>query len=179
MAITKILASPSVALVGQRVQLAPVGSYSSALDLRWYLASAPPDSALLTLATFEAEGKKRTDARLKTNAGGAEFIADKPGLYQVYVYPTTLYRFKRQFGGAVPAAGESAELDNEEDALPAYAGGTAAVTPVGASSGVALPLRIVESATTTIGIGAHAGAGRCWRARRRIWRARLTLSSPR
>ncbi len=151
MAITHITASPSVALVGQQVQLAPVGSYSSAFELRWYLSTAPPDSALLTLATYEAEGKKRLDARLTVNAGGASFTPDKPGLYQVYLYPTTLYRFKRGYGGAVPATGESAELDNEEDALPAYAGSTAAVTPVGSAVGTVLNLFAAQERKRTFG----------------------------
>ena len=73
MALTSIFASPSVALVGQKVQLTPVGAYDTALELRWYLATAPPSSSLLTLATYETEGKERADARLKANNG--EIIA--------------------------------------------------------------------------------------------------------
>jgi hypothetical protein len=150
MAITKINASPSVALVGQKVQLAPVGSYSSALELRWYLYSAPADDGkTITLSNYAALGKKREDARLTPNAGGATFAPTSSGRYDLLVYPTTLYRFRRGYAGAVPAAGQSAELDNEEDALPAYAGGTAAAIPVGASSGVPLAFWVTEEASRT------------------------------
>jgi hypothetical protein len=152
MAITKINASPSVALVGQKVQLAPVGSYSSALELRWYLYSAPADDGkTITLSNYAALGKKREDARLTPNAGGATFVPTSSGLYEIYVYPTTLYRFRRGYAGAVPAAGQSAELDNETEALPAYAGGTAAVTPVGSSPGVALQFYVAQERKRTFG----------------------------
>jgi hypothetical protein len=153
-AIERINPSPPIALVGQKVQLAPVGSYSSALELRWYLTSAPADSKLLTLATYADLGKKREDARITPNAGGASFTPDVPGLYEVLVYPTTLYRFRRGYAGAVPAAGQSAELDNEIDALPAYAGGTAAAIPVGASAGVALSVWVAQARSRNVGFGA-------------------------
>jgi hypothetical protein len=148
MAISSLQASPAVSLPGQAVQVCPVGTWETALELRWYLSAAPASSALPTLETYEDLGKERASIRLESNASGATFTPDVPGQYTVALYPTTIYRFHKGYSDALPATGELAQADNEEDALPAYAGGTAAVTPI------TLDVWVADSISMTIGQGA-------------------------
>lgn len=150
MPITDLNLAPEFAGVGQQVTCVPVGT-PAGQERRYYLLSAPPGSTLVTLATYEGLGKKLSDARLKVDGSGQGlFTPDVSGVYKVIVRDITVYRFVPHYGGHVPASGEATELDNEEAALPSYAGGTAQASDV-PSGGVAAS--VYERKSRTIGFG--------------------------
>ena len=133
MAITSLRVAPEVAEVGVQVSCVPVGT-PVGQERRYYLAEAPAASALPTLETYEDEGLDLADIRLKVNGSGhGLFTPDVAGTYVVAVRDVTVYRFAPHYGGHEPETGEATELDNEEAALPGYAGGTAQVSDVEAT----------------------------------------------
>lgn len=147
MALT-IQTSPNVGAVGARVEITiggtptAVQTHTITPELRFYIRTGPANSKLPTLdqydeleqyrdGTLSAYGgpldtnTTRESLRLKATDRGAEFEPDVPGLYTLEVYDVSAYRFLPTFGGNVPASGELAVTDNEEGALPGYAGGIA------------------------------------------------------
>lgn len=127
MAITALRMTPEIPAVGQSVTVTPVGTPSG--ELRYYLLSAPPSSGLSTLATYEEEGKALADIRLSlTGSNQATFTPDAPGQYTVVVRDVTVYRFVPSYGGEVPAAGDPASADNEEEAFTVDGNTTAQVS---------------------------------------------------
>lgn len=147
MALT-IQTSPNVGAVGARVEIT-IGGTPTAVqtrtitpELRFYIRTGPATSKLPTLDQFDeleqyrdgtlsAYGgpldinATRESLRLKSTARGASFEPDSPGLYTLEVYDVSAYQYLPTFGGGIPATGELATTDNEEAALPAYAGGIA------------------------------------------------------
>lgn len=147
MALT-IQTSPNVGAVGATVEITTTGTptavqtHTVTPELRFYIRSGPATSKLPTLdqydelelyraGTITSYGgpldinTTRESLRLKATPGGASFEPDAPGVYTLEVFDVSAYSFLPTFGGNVPATGELAEVDNEEAALPAYAGGTA------------------------------------------------------
>ena len=147
MALT-IQTSPNVGAVGAKVEIT-IGGTPTAVqtrtitpELRFYIRTGPATSKLPTLDQFDeleqyrdgtlsAYGgpldinTTRESLRLKATDRGASFEPDVPGLYTLEVYDVSAYAFVPRFGGNVPASGELAATDNEEAALPGYAGGIA------------------------------------------------------
>lgn len=127
MAITALRMTPEIPAVGQSVTVTPVGTPSG--ELRYYLLSAPPSSGLSTLATYEEEGKALADIRLSlTGSNQATFTPDAPGQYTVVVRDVTVYRFVPSYGGEVPATGDPAAADNEEESFTVDGNTTAQVS---------------------------------------------------
>lgn len=147
MALT-IQTSPNVGAVGATVEITTTGTptavqtHTVTPELRFYIRSGPATSKLPTLdqydelelyraGTITSYGgpldinTTRDSLRLRATPGGATFTPDAPGVYTLEVFDVSAYSFLPTFGGNVPATGELAEVDNEEAALPAYAGGTA------------------------------------------------------
>jgi hypothetical protein len=145
MALT-INTSPNVGAVATKVEITITGTPTAVQTatitpaLRFYIRTGPATSKLPTLdqydelqqyraGTLSAYGgtldtnTTRESLRLDATARGASFEPDVPGLYTLEVYDVSDYKFLPRFGGNIPAAGELAETDNEEAALPAYAGG--------------------------------------------------------
>lgn len=169
MAFTGINANPTIGSAGVKVKLAPLGTSSVVptdthhAAVFAYLQSAPSNSKLPTLDQLDALASflagdvpiysgplalttTREDIRLRQEGAFVVFTPDAPGRYVVRVFDVTLYRFLPHYGGHVPASGEVAELDNEEAALPGYAGGTAQATSI------ALSYDVAETRTRTIGV---------------------------
>lgn len=136
MAVTAIKLSPEYPAPGQVVTISPVGSIPTNTDLRYYLLSAPPSSSLETLATYEANGKKLADIRLKVKENGqGTFTPDVPGQYKVIVRPVTTYDFIPSYGGEIPPyinpsnpdlGRRPSKADNEEGTFVDASGGVTA-----------------------------------------------------
>lgn len=147
MALT-IQTSPNVGAFGAKVEITiggtptAVQTHTITPELRFYIRTGPATSKLPTLdqydeleqyrdGTLSAYGgpldinTTRESLRLKATDRGASFEPDAPGLYTLEVYDVSAYAFLPRFGGDVPASGELATTDNEEAALPGYAGGIA------------------------------------------------------
>lgn len=152
MSFTSANFAPTIGTVGTETRIAingaPTASETDTLHrARYaYLRSVPAGSSLRTLddldelASFLAGTTtyyagslplvtERSSLRLRELPGGFfSFTPDVPGLYTLEIFDATEYRFLPHYNGHIPAAGEVAELDNEEAALPGYAGGTAQAT---------------------------------------------------
>lgn len=158
-----------VSEVGETVKLIARGMTATPTDTHhpavyYYVYSKPPGSALKTLTelteltnytsgltTFYSGPldltTAREDIRLKVASDQtASFVPDAPGKYVLRAYDVTEYRFLPHYGGHIPATGEVAELDNEEGALPAYAGGTAQ------AASADLTIWVAEDVSFTIGV---------------------------
>jgi hypothetical protein len=158
-----------VSEVGETVKLIARGATAVATDTHhpavyYYVYSKPPGSALKTLTelteltnytsgltTFYSGPldltTAREDIRLPVASDHtASFVPDAPGKYVLRAYDVTQYRFLPHYGGHIPATGEVAELDNEEAALPAYAGGTAQ------AASADLTVWVAEDVVFTIGV---------------------------
>lgn len=147
MALT-INTSPNVGAVGAKVEITITGTPTAVQtrtitpELRFYIRTGPATSKLPTLDQYDEleqyrdgtlssyggplnETTTRESLRLKSTARGASFEPDVPGLYTLEVYDVSAYQYLPTFGGGVPTTGELAVTDNEEAALPSYAGGIA------------------------------------------------------
>ena len=149
MTVTALQFAPDLAAVGQTVTVISVGTVPANTDLRYYLLSAPPSSALDTLATYEEDGKALADIRLKVKANGhATFTPDVPGAYTLVVRPVTTYSFIPSYGGEVPATGDPAQADNEEGPFTVGVTVTPQVSDVPAFGAL---LWVYETLTRTVG----------------------------
>lgn len=98
MSIVSIIRVPEVGEVGTKASFLASGE-KVGTELRYYLASAPLNSTLPTLATV-ATGSE-ADARLQVDKSGAGyFTPDVPGHYQVECHDVTVTSTPQKWGGA-------------------------------------------------------------------------------
>ena len=151
MAVTALALTPEIAAPGQEVTVAPVGARTPGTELRYYLFSAPPSSALDTLATYEDDGKALASIRLRVKDNGqGTFTPDVPGQYKVIVREVTLYRFVPSYGGEVPATGDPRSADSEEASFTVDGVTTPQATDVPAGGAT---LWAHDTLTRTVGFG--------------------------
>lgn len=151
MAITSIRFTPETPGPGQRVTCIHVGT-TTGNEVRYYLLSAPPSSALVTMATYADLGKTLADTRIALDGSGhGVFTPDVPGDYAVVARDITTYRFQPHYQGDVPDGTDPMAADNEEASFTVLGVVTPAATDQPSSSGVTLA--VWQQVTRTIGFG--------------------------
>lgn len=151
MAITSIRFAPETLGPGQKVTCVPIGT-TTGDETRFYLLSAPPSSALVTLATYATLGKKIADTRIALDGSGhGVFTPDVPGDYAVVARDITTYRFQPHYQGDVPDGTDPMAADNEEESFTVLG----VVTPAAANqpSDSGSPLSVWQQVTRSIGFG--------------------------
>lgn len=119
MALSSLRFAPEFAPAGTLVKVTALGERTYN-EVRFYLYSAPPTSALVTLATYDALGLELSATRLTAADGqAATFTPDVPGEYRVVARDIRTYQLIPSYGGEVPASGDPTSGTNEEEGFTA------------------------------------------------------------